>query len=180
MLFFTFFTFFKHKLRNNYLISVGFVYKYIDRQIILISLLLVKALSTMLIPYSQQLWHLYLFISLYGLGSGAWNSANRVWVLEMWPNPAQSGAILHLSGFMYGLGTIIGPIIEKPYLTGVQDFEFNINYKDILKTDDQNKSLSEQLSSDLVSMRRYKLQKPFFFFGVIHLIGNYLHTFFNL
>ena len=124
----------------------------------------------MLIPYSEQLWHLYLLISIYGLGSGAWNCANRVWVLEMWPKPAQSGAILHLSGFMYGLGTILGPIIERPYLTGLQEVEYNLNYADILRTDDQNNSLPS-ITSDFVSMRRYKLQKPFFVFGVIHLIG---------
>lgn len=158
------------KFNNDKFFSVGFLYEYIDRQVILITLLLIKALSTMLIPYSENIWHLYLFISLYGLGSGAWNSSNRVWVLEMWPKPAQSGAVLHLSGLMYGIGTILGPIIERPYLTGVQEFEFNINYMDILKTNSQNSS-QLSLTSDIVSMRRYKLQKPFFIFGVIHMIG---------
>lgn len=138
----------------------------------MIVLLVIKAIATMLIPYSEELWHLYFFISLYGLGSGAWNSSNRIWVLEMWPKPSQSAAILHLSGFMYGLGTILGPIIERPYLTGVQEFEYNINYREILKTEvNQTNDISLLSSNNVISMRRYKLQKPFFIFGIIHLIG---------
>ncbi|XP_054161899.1 sodium-dependent glucose transporter 1A-like [Oppia nitens] len=154
----------------------GFLYKYIDRQIILITLLLIKAGATFLIPYSQQLWHLYLFIGLYGLGSGAWNSGNRVWVLEMFPKPTQSGAVLHLSGFMYGMGTILGPMIERPYLTGNQELEHKINYVQVLNNfNNTATALTAQLHqqqdiTDVMTIRRYKLQKPFFIFGVIHLI----------
>ncbi|CAG2105917.1 unnamed protein product [Medioppia subpectinata] len=119
---------------------IGFLYKYIDRQIILIILLLIKAMATVMIPYSQQLWHLYLCISLYGLGSGAWNSGNRVWVLEMWSKPAQSGAILHLSGFINND-------------TRLQSVMTTINP-------------TTAITSDLLSMRRFKLQRPFFIFGI--------------
>src|SRR5882724_6566954 len=73
-------------------------------------------MSTILVPYSLNLYHFYLCDFGYGLGSGVWFSAYNVWVQEIWEQ--RSAPVLQLSQFMYGIGTIFGPLIDKPHLTG--------------------------------------------------------------
>ncbi|CAG2103941.1 unnamed protein product [Medioppia subpectinata] len=74
------------------------------------------AASSALIPDSPNLWTLYVFQYFSGLGAGIWDTANNVWLIEMWPH--NSLPVLQFSQFMWGLGSVIAPIIAKPYLTG--------------------------------------------------------------
>ena len=53
---------------------------------------------------------------LAGIGSGAWDSASSIWLVDMWP--IGNGPILQASQFMYGLGSICAPILVSPFVFG--------------------------------------------------------------
>ena len=98
------------------LLAAGVLYKYLNRQVLLTVLLFMMSFSFLLMPFSQRLSHLFLYNWIYGFGSGAWISAKNVWIIELWSY--KSAPILQLSGLMYGIGSILGPLIDEPYLTG--------------------------------------------------------------
>ncbi|CAG2109549.1 unnamed protein product [Medioppia subpectinata] len=78
---------------------VTIAFKYVNRQILLSILIILQCLGTIFQPWSTQLWHLYLCIFVYGFGIGAWNGSNN---------------------FIYGVGTILGPLLDKNYVLGEQ------------------------------------------------------------
>ena len=131
-------------------------------------------LTVIFIPYSERLWQLYLYFVLIGLCAGTWNSTNNVWLIEMWQG--NSGPILQLSQFTYGIGTILGPLIDRSYLLGEREFEhlgghhvtdvgLNITTIDTHNTTTIDDSLE----------RKRLLKTPFLISGCLHMIGiNYL------
>ena len=90
---------------------------------------------------------------MFGVGAGAWITSYNVWLIEMWQGRA--GQVLFLSQLMYGIGSVLGPIIDRPYLTG--DTQHN-------QTD-----LSDELGND---QRRSKLIIPYMISGGIQIICN--------
>ena len=120
------------------------------------------AITTIIIPYSGNIYTLYAYIWIYGLGCGAWNMSNNVWLIEVWKQ--NSAPFLQLSQFMFGIGTIIGPMVEKSYLTGEYVIDDNISISNITHLID---------SVD----RRTKLKIPFLFCGAIQIIGIVIHIF---
>lgn len=120
-------------------------------------------MTTILIPYCHQLWHFYLIVCIFGLGAGAWNNASNVWLIEL--EQKNISPLLQLSGFMYGIGNVITPLIERPYLTG----ESHVHY---------NETFAFNSTTELKHMidnneRRSKLMTPFLVIGVIGIIGCY-------
>lgn len=67
-------------------------------------------------PYFPSVVVLFIAISLNGAGGGTWDSNNNVWLSEIWKE--RGNTVLQFSQFMYGLGSIIGPIIVSPYVHG--------------------------------------------------------------
>ena len=67
-------------------------------------------------PYTQNLGQLYAALLLWEMGGASFDSGNAVWIIEMWGKGAP--AVLQLAQMMYGLGTIIGPLIIEPYVVG--------------------------------------------------------------
>ncbi|XP_054155722.1 uncharacterized protein LOC128954176 [Oppia nitens] len=116
-----------------------------NRQLVLIVFTALMAISTGLMPYSQSLLHYYLSVFGYGLGSGVWFSAYNVWIIEMWPGH-RSAPVLQLSQFMYGLGTIFGPMLDQPY------------------------TLDQLIDTENI-VRRDKLRIPFLIIGCSEFIG---------
>ncbi|CAG2169785.1 unnamed protein product [Oppiella nova] len=106
----------------------GLLYKYINRQLTIVVIMAAMAASITLIPDCPNLWILYLFQYAIGLGAGIWDTANNVWLIEMWPQ--NSSPVLQFSQFMYGLGSVFGPIIVKPYLTGETNHTLAIQLSD--------------------------------------------------
>lgn len=94
----------------------GALYKWLNRQLTIVVLVTVLAVTTTMVPYYGQLWGLFLAITLNGIGGGTWDSNNNVWIVEMWP--AINAPLIQASQFFYGLGTIVGPIIVSPYVHG--------------------------------------------------------------
>ncbi|CAG2103688.1 unnamed protein product, partial [Medioppia subpectinata] len=64
--------------------TIGYLYKYLNRQITLIIFISLMGFSTSLLPFSQTLSQFYTCVFGYGLGSGVWFSAYNVWVIEIW------------------------------------------------------------------------------------------------
>lgn len=100
--------------------------------------MLAMAIAVGLIPFGPSLWALYLCQYVNGLGAGAWDNGNNVWLVEMWPT--KSSSALQFSQFMYGLGCVLAPIIVKPYLTGENGTHHqstitsSLDRRDLLKT----------------------------------------------
>lgn len=68
-----------------------------------------------MIPHSS-LYFLYVCGFIIGIGGGSWDSTFNVWIIEIWQQ--NNGPILQLSQFAYGIGSIIGPLIDKPFIVG--------------------------------------------------------------
>ncbi|CAG2103216.1 unnamed protein product [Medioppia subpectinata] len=94
----------------------GLVFKYVNRQLTLICLLLLMAITSTVIPFTREVWQLFLCAFFFGMGAGAWITAYNVWLIEMWQRRA--GKVLFLSQVMYGIGSVLGPLIDGPYVTG--------------------------------------------------------------
>ena len=62
------------------------------------------------------LYVLYVCGFLIGIGGGSWDSTFNVWIIEIWQH--NNGPILQLSQFAFGIGSIIGPLIDQPFLRG--------------------------------------------------------------
>jgi MFS family permease len=145
----------------------------VNRQIILIIFISLMGISTALLPFSQNLSHFYSCVFGYGLGSGVWFSAYNVWVIEIWQQ--NSAPILQLSQFMYGIGTIFGPLIDRPYLTGELIHSLNNGAINTMGNTTEDQSLEAMLAEDNV-IRRDKLHTPFLIIGALECIGNIILT----
>ena len=101
------------------------------------------------------------------MGGGAFDSSNAVWSIEMWKNKAPS--VLCLSQMMYGFGSILGPLITKPYVRG--DIS---NSTDGSNTTTTPLPLNTTTDDDINYSidRRPLLEIPFMTAGVITLSGN--------
>ncbi|CAG2106501.1 unnamed protein product [Medioppia subpectinata] len=80
------------------------------------ALLTMMSVASLLVSWSQRLSHLYLYNGIFGLGAGAWINAKNVWTIELWQH--RSAPVLQLSALMFGVGSILGPLIDDPYLIG--------------------------------------------------------------
>ncbi len=137
---------------------------------------LLMGISTALVPHLPNIWLLYLCFFLLGMSGGVWNNANNVWLIEMWQQ--KSSPVLQLSQFMFGIGSILGPLIDKPYLTGEQNLDL-MNQTFIL---DLNSTISNSNKTLFIideSERKSKLKIPFLISGIIQLIGILLMLFFS-
>ena len=146
-------------------LSAGFFFKYLNRQLVLIGLTSCMAISNGLVPYAQTIWHLYLFIFTYALGAGAFINSKNVWLVEIWQK--KSGPILQICGFMYGIGNILGPLIDRPFLTGENLTAIGDNTSDVLMMNITAPDIID------IEMRRYKLKTPFLISGLIQMIGEW-------
>lgn len=115
------------------------------------------AMGTIFMPYAKELWHLYICIFFYGFGIGAWNNSNNVWLMEMWQE--NSPSVLQFSQAIYGVGTILGPLVVRPYLTGQYEFE-----------DEADNSMAVDADTLAASIGD-KLKLPFLIDGIIECIG---------
>ncbi len=121
--------------------------------------------STALTAHSVHLFHLYSCTLIFGLCSGVWDCAKTVWIMEMWQQ--NSAPLLQLSGLMYGMGSFIGPLIEKPYLTGERLFKFDEQF---ISNSSESLTIDHTFSN---LERRKKLKTAFLIIAFIQIIGLY-------
>ena len=122
------------------------------------------AVFTTLVLFCPNLWTLYLCVFLGALGGGVWDSSNTVWVIEMWAD--RSPPVVNLSQMLYGLGTILGPMIVKPFLTGEPDTDETTTVSTVTTI-----STTLLVDTNDANDRRARLQTPFLIAGAITLIG---------
>ena len=94
----------------------GFAFQYFNRQLFVIISMSITALICAFCPFSPSL---IIFLSLglvFSFGTGTLDVAQNTWIIEMWQQ--HSNSVLQLAQFMFGLGMIVLPIVEGPYLTG--------------------------------------------------------------
>ncbi|CAG2108049.1 unnamed protein product [Medioppia subpectinata] len=94
----------------------GFLYKYINRQLTIVVMVSMMAIFGGLYPWCPSIWWLYGASAVGGVGAGAWDSASSIWMVEMWAH--NSGPLLQILQCMYGLGSIVGPLIVGQYVLG--------------------------------------------------------------
>ncbi|XP_054152657.1 sodium-dependent glucose transporter 1A-like [Oppia nitens] len=96
----------------------GLLYNYLNRQLTISILFILTGLSSAAIPVSPNLYIVYLCFWMCGVSGGVWNSTINVWIIEMWTN--RSASVLQFIQFGYGFGTILSPLILRPFLRGGQ------------------------------------------------------------
>ena len=115
-------------------------------------------ISYCFIPQSSSIYIYYAIAFLIGMSGGAWEVGQFVWFIEMWKD--KSGAILQLSQFMFGVGAIVGPLIDKPFVTG----EIPIQ-QDLVSPNMTSPNVHRELN------RKSMLLIPFAIAGSMHLLG---------
>lgn len=111
------------------------------------------------IPQSPSIYIYYAIAFLIGMSGGAWDVGQFVWLIEMWKD--KSGAILQLSQFTFGVGAIVGPLIDKPFVTG----EIQIQHDSALSYNTTSPNVHRELN------RKSLLLIPFAIAGSMHLLG---------
>ena len=131
----------------------------------IIVMVCVLGMSTALVPFCSNLWQLYLSVTVSIIGGGAFDCGGGVWLVEMWGQ--NSATILQLSKAANGMGIIVGPLLDEPYLLGELRIhnltQFHNNKTAIVEAEE-----ALNLSID----RRTKLMTPFLVGGGIALVCN--------
>ncbi|CAG2106259.1 unnamed protein product, partial [Medioppia subpectinata] len=103
---------------NELWIYGGLFIQHLNKRWTMMLALVLMSAAVITIPYSAHIPQLYACFWAFGFGSGVYVNVKYVWLIDMWQE--SSAPILHLAGFMFGIGHTFGPFIEKPYLTGDQ------------------------------------------------------------
>ena len=85
--------------------------------------------------------------------------------MEMWQH--NSPSVLLFSQAIYGVGTIVGPLVVRDYLTGEYEYRDTQNWG-LNQTDANNYIMNEE---ELAQSIARKLKIPFLIDGCIVLIG---------
>ena len=128
----------------------------------------VQGIFIMLLPNAQNLGQFYAATLLSESGGATYDSGNAVWIIEMWNDRAPS--VLQLTQMMYGLGTIVGPLITEPYVLGDLTEGTNLTIAMVNSTNSVfNKTSDEDINYSVD--RRSNLKVPFLIGGGSTLIG---------
>lgn len=91
-------------------------FDYINRQLLLVILLLLSAASLILTPYVPNISCLFLIAIINGFSAGACDVGFHVWILEMYQNGG--GPLIQALHFSFGLGIATAPLISANFLSG--------------------------------------------------------------
>jgi len=92
------------------------------RYLILASTLIVMGVANGSLPYCPSLLAMYATAFIRGLGSGSLDTGGNVLVLDIWKG-RDSGPYMHAAHFCFGVGAFLAPVISKPFLVNVAEFE---------------------------------------------------------
>ncbi|XP_054161317.1 uncharacterized protein LOC128959398 [Oppia nitens] len=145
---------------------VNILFKWINRQLCLCLSVLLMTLTTILFPWANTLCQLWLLGFLYGLGSGCWVVSNNVVLIELWKH--RSPTILLLCHTLWGLGSILGPLVVSLYIIG-NDVCPGVTQQECSKHMIESNSRCNYLC--LTYDRRPLLKMPFLFGGLVYLLG---------
>jgi len=131
----------------------GWLYKWLNRQLMLAFFVFLLTGSVALIPHYGHLSIALVALCLNGIGDGGYDAGSSSWLVEMLPEG--NSIFLQASQFMYGLGSIVAPMMVAPYVYGEALVDRN------------NQTLT-------VDMRKSGLSIPFGLNGLMQGIGMWI------
>ena len=143
----------------GYLIGslASYTYGRLNRQLMLIAFVLLMAVTMALLPRYGHLGLALPALVLSGIGSGAWDAATSIWLVELWP--VGNSAVLQGSQFAWGAGSIVAPMMVSPFVYG----DANVT------ADNQTLTVEERVR---------RLAIPYEIVGVVQLVGKLSKKFF--
>lgn len=94
----------------------GFLFKFVNRQMMIGLFLISFGLLTSLFPHCKSIYLLYVCGMLQCITLGGIDAGHNVWIMEIWQE--KSSTVLQGARFACGLGAILSPLIVKPFITG--------------------------------------------------------------
>ena len=147
---------------------VVFSFKYVNRQIVLIASTTAISLSLGFMPHSLDLSVLFALTLLMGVGSAIVNVVANVWLTQLWQSDC--APILQIPGFTFGIGTVLSPVILKPYLLDLRT-NSTLNYTAMAETSSAVPSTTTQsYDQNFETERRELLKTPFLVMAFIQMI----------
>lgn len=92
----------------------GFLFNYVNRQVLIAGYLLIFGLSNIATPFISN-YLLFSVITVFKMMcAGGTDCGTNVWILEMWPGKDSWLQALH---FSFAVGCALGPLIVEPFLS---------------------------------------------------------------
>ena len=126
------------------------LYSLINRQLSLVFFIILMAVTITLIPHYGTIHLAYIFIVFNGIGAGAWEAGNYIWLIEVWPSRIVE--LFQFNQFIYYLGAAVIPLLTAPFV-------FNHAL-----VDDENRTIT-------LSDRKMALAFPYTLVGYIQIIS---------
>ncbi|CAG7727659.1 unnamed protein product [Allacma fusca] len=92
----------------------GSLFNYINRQLTLAFLMFTLGICALLVPHMPTLTMLFVLAGFYGFTSGGIDTAQIVWILELWKG--QAGIFVQTHYFFFALGSFVAPLMLNPFL----------------------------------------------------------------
>ncbi|UXI18778.1 hypothetical protein NH340_JMT04721 [Sarcoptes scabiei] len=147
----------------------GLAFDYVNRQLLLILLLLLSAASLFATPYVPNISWLFVIAIINGFAAGACDVGFHVWILEMFQNGG--GPLIQALHFSFGIGIAIAPLISANFLgseaEGCGSNELQ-HHNDLDLNWAGNLSISNQ---SMIDERRFQLFIPYSITGSIVALG---------
>lgn len=141
----------------------GLSFNYINRQMGLVTLLLLSGASLFLTPYSPSIGMFYLIAVLNGFAAGACDVGFHVWILEMFQDGG--GPLLQALHFSFGIGIAVAPLITANFLSGESECgkpSSNLTLES---------SHHHELTDEMILEKRATIFIPYAIIGAIVTIG---------
>ena len=94
---------------------VGYVYPKVNFMLASFVISVPAAIATLSVPLSQSLSHLLISFAVYGFCFGIYEAGCGVFILQLWRK--SSSPFLQTLEFMFGFGSLIAPLIARPFLS---------------------------------------------------------------
>lgn len=119
----------------------GFLFNYVNRQILISAFYVVFGVSNILTPFVSN-YYIFSVITVFKMMcAGGTDCGANVWMLELWPGKDQWLQALH---FSFAVGCALGPLIVEPFLSSSEhkdsDIEAKLHQGGALINDQNNES----------------------------------------
>ncbi|XP_049524126.1 LOW QUALITY PROTEIN: sodium-dependent glucose transporter 1A-like [Dermacentor silvarum] len=93
----------------------GKLYDTYNTQLTSIIMLLLTSITVLMVPLCGALLVAHVMVFFMGLSLGAFGTGANVWIINMWPE--DSSPALHIFHFAFAVGSLMAPLIAKPFLS---------------------------------------------------------------